>query len=89
MKPQVKFVVSTDLIKVIDTGTEYAVHIRMSQGGWIEHEPYERTIQGLVTALQLSTEVCAGKFFPRRVLTERGDPLQISKQTLSIGDQSS
>lgn len=68
MKPQTKFVVSTDLIKVMDNGQQYVVHIALSEGGWIEHNPFERSQQGLVAALLLAADVNAGKFWLKRAV---------------------
>lgn len=63
-----KVVLDTKLIQVLDTGSEYQVLIALSRGGVIEHEPFERSQQGLVAALLLAADVNAGKFFPRRVV---------------------
>lgn len=60
-------ILNTDIVQILDNGVEYQVLIRMSKGGVIEHEPFPRTIEGLVSALQISTEVCAGKFFLKQV----------------------
>ncbi len=65
-----KIVLDTDLVKIIDDGAEYLVHIKMQRGGILEHEPFKRDLHGLVGAMQLATEICAGKFFPRGVLNE-------------------
>ena len=79
-----KKVLDTELVKINDTGDEYQVLIAMSQGGVIEHEPFPHNLQGLVAALQLATEICAGKFFPRRVLTPDGKKPMIETGTLRI-----
>lgn len=86
MKPQSKFVVSTEMIKVIDNGSNYIAHIRMSKGGWVEHEPFPHNLQGLVAALDLSTQVCAGKFFLKSIVASSGpaldmpEPIQITSK---------
>lgn len=63
-----KTILDTDLVKIKDDGREYKVLIRMSQGGTLEHEPFERNLRGLIAAMQLATECLAGKFYPRRVV---------------------
>ncbi len=64
-----KVILNTELVKINDLGTEYQVLIALSsQAGVIEHEPFKHDLQGLVSAMQLATEICAGKFFPRRVI---------------------
>lgn len=65
-----KKILDTDIVKINDNGSEYQVLIRMSQGGVIEHEPFSHDVRGLVAALQLATEICAGKFFPKRVIPD-------------------
>lgn len=65
-----KEVLNTQMCKINLTESGYQVLVKMSRGGWIEMETLPGNLEGLVTALQLSTEVCAGKFFPRKVLEE-------------------
>lgn len=77
-----KVVLDTEIVKINDIGTEYQVLVRMSRGGVIEHEPFPKTIQGLVSAMQLATEICAGKFFPRQVVETSTPGLKIEAQRL-------
>ncbi len=83
MRPKSKIILNTELVQIHDNGSEYQIFINMSRGGQIEHEPMPRDLRGLVAALQLATEVCAGKFFPRQVVrTDKGQdttPLLVSK----------
>lgn len=72
-----KTILNTELVKIIDSGTQYEVHIKMSKGGVLEHEPFPKNLEGLVTALQLATEICAGKFFPRGILKQKQEPIEI------------
>lgn len=46
------------------------VFIALSKGGWIEHQEFENNLQGLVSALDLATQCCAGKFYPKQVVSE-------------------
>lgn len=77
MKPKTKdmgeLILNTEIVQIYLKNEEYCIYIRMSRGGTIEHEPMPGNVQGLVNALQLATEVCAGKFFPRGVV-ETGSP---------------
>jgi hypothetical protein len=79
-----KVILNTELVKINDLGTEYQVLITMSQGGVLEHEPFPKSLQGLVSAMQLATEICAGKFFPRGVVQETGNKPMIKGQTLTL-----
>lgn len=64
-----KCVLNTEQVKVFDTGTEYQVLVVCQDGAVIEHEPFTRDQHGLVGAILLGADICAGKFFPRRVMT--------------------
>lgn len=70
MKNQGKLILDAELVKIYFTGNEYRVLISMSRGGMLEHEPFPGDLRGLVAAMTLATEVCAGKFFPRGVVKE-------------------
>lgn len=65
MKGKKKLILDTELVQIVQEGGEYRMFIKMSRGGTLEHEPFPQDLRGLVAALQLATEVCAGKFFPR------------------------
>lgn len=60
-----KIVVDTEIIKVFLTEEGYIAHIRAQDGSVLEHQPFPGNVQGLVNALDLATQVCAGKFFLR------------------------
>jgi len=60
-------VVNTPLVKVIDTGKEYQMLIYAKDTSVIEHEPFKRSLEGLVAAISLSAEICAGKFYLRGI----------------------
>jgi hypothetical protein len=63
-----KPVLITELVQINDLGNQYQVLIPLTQGGTVEHEPFPKSLEGLVAAMQLATEICAGKFFLRRVV---------------------
>lgn len=65
-------VLDTPLVQIFEEDNQYKMLIKMSQGGILEHEPFPKNLQGLVSALQLATEILAGKFYPRRVVTGFG-----------------
>jgi hypothetical protein len=79
-----KVVLNTELVVINELEHEYQILIRMSQGGTLEHEPFPKSLEGLVTALQLATEICAGKFFPRRVVDINQNAPRIGRETLQI-----
>lgn len=68
-----KLILSTPFVRIIQTSSEYQVFITMSEGGTIEHNPFPNSVQGLVSAMQLATEICAGKFFLKRVIEVHSD----------------
>ena len=65
-----KIIVNTELIQVIDNGQEYKVYLLAKDGTKIEHEPFQRNLEGLVASLILSSEVNAGKFYLRGIIRE-------------------
>ena len=79
-----KLVVDADLVKVFFTGAEHRVFIKMSKGDMIEHEPFPPNLEGLIASMQLATEVCAGKFFPRCVVETTSPTKQIPSTPLRI-----
>jgi hypothetical protein len=64
----VRVVLDTEQVKINEMVSEYQVLIKIRTGGVLEHEPFPKDLQGLVSAMQLATECLAGKFFPRSVL---------------------
>lgn len=58
-----KLILDTKFVLIIQTQENYRVFIAMSEGDFVEHNPFNLDLQGLVNALQLSTECCAGKFY--------------------------
>lgn len=68
-----KTILNTEIVQIYETKTEYQMLIKLSKGWVIEHNPFPRTLEGLVNALQLATEICAGKFYPMRVFQADGE----------------
>lgn len=56
-------IVNTPLVKVFKTEKGYEMFITCKDGSVIEHEPFKNDLEGLVTALSLCAEICAGKFY--------------------------
>lgn len=80
-------IVQTDHIQIEDHGDQYKVFLPLQTGGVVEHEPFPRNPQGLVAALLLAADVCAGKFYLKRIVVEKGiarKPQMLSK--LSQGE---
>ena len=65
------------VVRESNDGKFLQVFIALSKGGWIEHQEFENNLQGLVAALDLATQCCAGKFYPKAVVTGGIDPNQI------------
>ncbi len=62
MKNKMKTIVDHELVQVIlDPAVGYRVLISMQKGGQVETNPYPGNQMGLVAAMQLATEVMAGK----------------------------
>lgn len=74
-------VVETPLIKIIRKALLFQVFLFCKDGSVIEHEPFPLTLEGLVAALSLSAEVCAGKFYLNRIIKDNS----VSTTTLIAG----
>jgi hypothetical protein len=58
------FIVNHKLVRVQeDSEVGYRVFITMQKGGEVEHQPFPYNQMGLVGAMQLATEVMAGKIW--------------------------
>jgi hypothetical protein len=57
------------VVKEAEGKAKLRVFIALSDGGWIEHQEFDNNLQGLVAALDLATQCCAGKFYPKKVVT--------------------
>lgn len=81
MKPyEGKKILDTPLVRIFQS-SEYRVFITMKSGTVVEHEPFPNNLMGLVAALTLATEVCAGKFFLKEVVGDTDAP-KIERQLL-------
>lgn len=63
-----RVILQTDLVRIVFDGKLHHVHIRLSEGGWLEHNPFSGDLRGLVAAMTLATDCLAGKFFPMGVI---------------------
>jgi len=64
-------IVNHKLVQVIeDKDAGYRVLITMERGGQIEHKPFPGNNMGLVGAMQLATEVMAGKIWLSHVQSD-------------------
>jgi hypothetical protein len=71
MKTKGEVIVNHKLVQVIlDPATGYRVFITMQRGGKVEHNPFPANNMGLVAAMQLATEVLAGKIWLSHVESE-------------------
>lgn len=90
MKTQI---LRTDLVHIYQTPTGYEVMIRLEKGGWIRHQPFPPDLRGRVGAMQLATDVLAGKFWPQSVVVSPDQDHEVPgaidfkmKQLLNIPD---
>ena len=64
-------IVNHKLVQVTeDPAVGYRVFITMQSGGQIEHNPFPANQMGLVGAMQLATEVIAGKIWLSHVSSD-------------------
>lgn len=64
-------ILNTPWAQIFLTKAGYQLLIKMSEGGWVEHNPFPPKPEGLVAAMQVATEVCAGKFFLKQVASPK------------------
>lgn len=70
-------VVLTPIVQVYKTDTHYEMTIVCKDGSVIEHEPFKGDLEGLVSALSLSAEICAGKFYLSKVISVKKKPTEL------------
>ena len=70
-------VVITPMVQVYKTDLHYEMTIVCRDGSIVEHEPFKNDLQGLVAALSLCAEICAGKFFLKSVKRSAKKNLEI------------
>jgi len=64
-------IVNHKLVQVIlDPKVGYRVLIAMQKGGQVEHNPFPSNQMGLVGAMQLATEVMAGKIWLSHIASD-------------------
>jgi len=61
-------ILNTPFVKIYQVQNELQVQITAKDGSIIEHEPFKNDAEGLVNALSIATEICAGKFYLRKVI---------------------
>jgi len=66
-------VVDTPLVKVIKRKGYFQMLIMCKDNSVIEHEPFPPTLEGLVAAISLSAEICAGKFFLKCIVLDKSN----------------
>lgn len=71
MKAKLNLIVNHKLVQVMeDPAVGYRVLISMEKGGQVETNPFPGNQMGLVGAMQLATEVMAGKIWLSHVATD-------------------
>ena len=72
-------IVNTPLVQVIKTAAGYEMNIVCKDGSIIAHEPFPNNLEGMVAAISLSAEICAGKFYLSKVISVPECKIQIEK----------
>ncbi len=72
-----KLILDTPNCRIFLTQEGYEVMIRMQQplNTWVRNNPHSPDLRGLIGAMQLATDVLAGKFWPRDVKSFSDDEL--------------
>jgi len=68
--PNGQAVVSTPLVTLIKRQNAFQMLIYCKNGSVVEHEPFPLTLEGMVAAISLSAEICAGKFYLNRIVKD-------------------
>mgnify|MGYP003352345167 CR=1 FL=1 len=61
-------ILNLPICKIQLTKEGYVVLIKMKSGQWLEHCPFPADERGTVAALLLAADVCAGKFYPSKIV---------------------
>ena len=72
-----EFIVNTPLVKVFRTNKGIEMHIRCKDGSVIAHEPFQDSLEGMVAAISLSAEICAGKFYLNSIVSKSDEKLEL------------
>lgn len=65
-------IINTPLIRVQLEDNMLVPYVKLSEGGWIEHNAFNADSQGYIAALQLSSQVMAGAFWPKKLVNATG-----------------
>jgi len=82
-----KLILDTDIVKIEQSQEGYHTLIKMQDGGWLEHATFPNELKGLVNALDLATNACAGKFYPKRTWMENRFKISEYPNRLMIGSE--
>lgn len=63
-----QLIVDTPLVKVVYESKGVAMYITCADGSIVEHNQFQPSLEGIVAAISLSAEICAGKFFLKTVV---------------------
>lgn len=76
-----KIILNTPMVQILEMPSSYEMQITAKDGSVIKHEPFPKSLEGLVTAISLSAEILAGKFFLNSVLINSADRPRITAPT--------
>lgn len=70
-------VLNTPLVVITKTESSFEMLITCKDGSVVEHEPFPPNLEGMVSAISLAAEICAGKFFLKKVFAVAKQKVQI------------
>ena len=70
-------IVNTPAVIVFKSTNGYEMHITCKDGTIVEHEPFKNDLEGMVAAISLAAEICAGKFYLKCLLKPKDTILKI------------
>ena len=84
-----KQIVNHDLVRVYNSPRGTEVHIKLQEGGWVEHYPFTPDLAGIVAAMALATDVIAGKIYLKSIIKtgenkEIENKKQITHKTIDV-----
>lgn len=66
-----KTILNHEIVKIIQTETNYRVLIAMKNGKTLEHNPFPNDLRGFIAAMDLAINCASGKFYPMEVVSEQ------------------
>ena len=74
-----KLILDTELCRIVQDKAEIKVFVKITEGGWVEHHPFTPDARGLVGALTVATDICAGKFWLQKLVKDSDRVLNVAQ----------